>query len=52
MWRSRNDFGLEQVANLRDALKISDHWAVDIHRGFMWWPDEFAQSVWLSLIHI
>lgn len=46
MWRSRNDFGLEQIANLHEALRINDHWAVDIHRGFMWWPDEFAQSVW------
>lgn len=45
-WRTRDDLGLELVGFVYDNLKITEHWSVDINRGFMWWADEFCQKVW------
>jgi hypothetical protein len=45
-WRNKDDLGLELVGYIYESLRIPDHWAVDIQRGFMWWAEDFAQTVW------
>lgn len=45
-WRNKDDLGLEQVAFVYEGMKVPDHWAIDVHRGFMWWAEDFAQKVW------
>ncbi len=27
-------------------MKVSEGWAIDIARGFTWWAEDFAQSIW------
>lgn len=48
-WRSKDDFGLECVANIHEHLKISEYWEVQCDRGFLWWADEFAQKIWSEM---
>lgn len=48
-WRDKNDYGLECVASIHSQLKIGDYWAIDVTRGFMWWPEEFAQKIWSDM---
>jgi hypothetical protein len=48
-WRSKDDFGLELVGHIYQNLRISDHWASDLSRGFMWWAEEFCQMVWCEV---
>lgn len=45
-WRQKDDLGLELIAHVYENLKITEHWSVDINRGFMWWAEEFCQKVW------
>ena len=45
-WRQKDDLGLELVAQVYEGLKITEHWSVDINRGFMWWAEDFCQKVW------
>lgn len=49
-WREKSDLGLRLVANVKEVLRISDHWLVDRGaRGFTWWAGDFAQSIWSDL---
>lgn len=45
-WRTRDDLGLEIVGHVHDAMRIPDHWTQDIGRGFIWWAEDFAQTIW------
>lgn len=47
-WRTKNDLGLAIISDIHDALKIEDHWAKDVSRGFMWWPETHAQKIWVE----
>jgi hypothetical protein len=45
-WRTRDDLGLELVADVHAQLKIADHWTIDQGRGFGWWASDYCQCVW------
>lgn len=45
-WRTRSDLGTEVVGHVYDAMKVTEGWSLDIGRGFTWWADDFAQTIW------
>ena len=45
-WRQRADLGTQVVGYVHDCMQVDEDWAVDIERGFIWWAEEFAQTIW------
>jgi hypothetical protein len=40
------DLGLSIVEDIRQIMQVDDKWSVNIHRGFTWWSNQFAQHIW------